>query len=103
MAKPGETPESVAKRCCARLLAAVGEGGAVDATAAPLVLLYAALCDRDVSKICVGSVTPFTKALLRLLRDVLGVVFKIDEDRDTGVATFVCVGCGIQNTSKKVT
>ena len=102
------TPEDIGKLVAARLLEEIRAGGCVDSSMQPLIIMLMALGPEDVSKVRLGSLSPQAVRTLRLLKDFLGVVFKIKAEepaKGTGAAGTVllsCQGCGFKNTSKKV-
>ena len=102
------TPEDIGKLVAARLLEEIRAGGCVDSSMQPLIIMLMALGPEDVSKVRLGSLSPQAVRTLRLLKEFLGVVFKIKAEepaRGTGAAGTVllsCQGCGFKNTSKKV-
>ena len=103
------TPEDIGKLVAARLLEEIRAGGCVDSAMQPLIIMLMALGPEDVSKVRFGSLSPQAVRTLRLLKEFLGVVFKIKAEeaaKRTGAAGTVllsCQGCGFKNTSKKVT
>ncbi|KAJ1483125.1 hypothetical protein T484DRAFT_2616214 [Baffinella frigidus] len=76
-AQPGQAPEEVGLNAAKLLLHEVRNGGTVDSANQGLVLMLAVLCPEDVSRIRLGKLAPQTVRLLRLLRDIFGVVYKI--------------------------
>jgi len=103
MGQAGELPEHVGLACADGLLAEVGLGGAIDAINQPLVLTLMTLGPEDVSRVRLGrELTPASVGSLRLLRDFLGVTFRIEADAD-GSLLLACRGCGFKNHSQRVT
>ena len=74
-----QLPEDVGESAAFRLLDSVSRGGCVDAPLQPLFLTLMALTPPDISRVRLGGpeLPPPTVATLRLLRDVLGVTFKL--------------------------
>jgi RNA 3'-terminal phosphate cyclase-like protein len=101
-AQPGQAPEEVGLSAAKLLLHEVGNGGTVDSANQGLVLTLAALCPEDVSRVRLGKLTPQTIRLLRLLRDVFGVVFKIRADAETKTLLLSCMGIGYRNMAKSI-
>lgn len=110
-------PEDVGQEAAWRLLEEIYRGGCVDSTCQPLVLLYMVLTAKDVSKIVLGPLTPYSMHFLRHLRDFFKVTFKIeqhvdnslrisDDDEEEELKTgsskllLTCVGTGYTNISK---
>lgn len=109
-------PEDVGREAAWRMLEEICRGGCVDTLSQPLVILYMALAPKDISKVVVGPLTPYTMHFLRHLRDIFQIQFKIDEAKDSNAAddedeetTFktgagklllTCVGSGYTNISK---
>ncbi|XP_042219345.1 RNA 3'-terminal phosphate cyclase-like protein [Homarus americanus] len=117
---PGEDaeaklPEDVGREAAWRLLEEIYRGGCVDTLSQSLVLLFMALAPKDVSKIVLGPIAPYTMHFLRHLRDFFQVTFKIDEYKEknfsfsdevsearTGASKLLltCIGVGYSNISK---
>lgn len=102
-------PEDLGKQAAEMLLEEIYRGGCVDSRHQSVVLLYMILGQRDVSKILTGPLTPYTIQFLRHLKDVFGVMFKIQaqqSDDDNGAAggenkiLLSCVGAGYTNINK---
>ncbi|KAK8720798.1 hypothetical protein OTU49_013098 [Cherax quadricarinatus] len=106
-------PEDVGREAAWRLLEEIYRGGCVDTICQPFVLLCMALTPKDVSKIVLGPLAPYTMHFLRHLRDFFQVTFKIDEYKEkftsdempeskTGADKLLltCVGVGYTNISK---
>lgn len=53
-------PEDVGREAAWRLLEEIYRGGCVDTLSQPLVLLYMALSPKDVSKVVLGPLAPYT-------------------------------------------
>lgn len=84
------------------LLEQLLQGGCVDGTAQPLVLAMMALCPEDVSRVRVGSeLVPAAIETLRLAKQFVGVVFKIERQSDQTIM-LSCVGSGLENIHKIV-
>lgn len=80
-----QEPEALARRCVRRLLREVRDGGCVDSTRQSLLLLMMALSPSDVNKACIGRrLTPHAVQLLRDMKRVFGVVFRIEQRRAAG-------------------
>ena len=99
------TPEDVGRRVALQLLREIETGGVVDSAHQPLLLLLMALTPEDVSKVRLGPLTPQAVNTLRLLREVFGLTFKIQEERDNGRSSYLltCMGLGFVNTHRKAT
>lgn len=67
------------------------------------MFIMMALCPEDVSKVRVGELTPYSIQFLRHLRDFFGVVFRIQQDADSGTTLLSCLGTGFKNTSRRYT
>lgn len=103
-------PEDVAKEATHALFEEIYRGGCVDSVGQGLATLFMALGDNDLSKIILGPLSPYTIHLMRHMKDLLSVTFKLDADSDQGdlkkgatkiVAT--CIGTGFTNLSKTIT
>ncbi len=93
----GAQPEEVGLAASAALLEQIRDGGTVDATHQPLMLLLMALCPEDVSRVRTGPLTPHTERLLRLIRDYLGVTFQIKQDLEDSSVLLSCRGSNLRN------
>ncbi|CAL4081304.1 unnamed protein product, partial [Meganyctiphanes norvegica] len=113
--KDTKLPEDVGREAAWRMLEEICRGGCVDSLSQPLVLLYMALAPKDICKVVLGPLTPYTMHFLRHLRDIFQVRFKIDEAKDPSIDTddeevtfktgagkllLTCVGTGYSNISK---
>lgn len=76
-------PRVAGKRTARLLLEEVFRGGCVDSISQPLCFLFMCLGPEDVSKVCVGKLTPFSMQLLRDIKEFFGVTFKIRPDAET--------------------
>lgn len=104
-ARDGSTlPEDIGRSAVKRLLQDLKHGGCIDTTNQWLPLLFMALCPEDVSRCRLGKISEYTIAYLRLLRQVLGVTFRLTPDTSTLTPTVIasCRGIGYTNTSKSV-
>ena len=79
------------------LLQEISYGGTVDTCLQGMILLCMALCTEDVSRIRLGRISKHSVNLLRLIKDILGVTFKINEDPQTGTIFASCMGVGYTN------
>jgi RNA 3'-terminal phosphate cyclase-like protein len=76
-----------------------------------LALTLMALGPEDVARLRTGPLLPAAAATLRLLRDFLGVTFKVKADAprsssgaaDGGTVLLSCLGSGYKNVAKQVT
>ena len=101
----GTLPEELAKRVVSGLLEEVWEGGTIDATHQPLVLTLMALGPEDVTRVRAGKLTKPAMEQLRLIREFLGVTFKVKPDTEKGDKSVLlsCLGSGHVNVAKQVT
>ncbi|KAF0288258.1 RNA 3'-terminal phosphate cyclase-like protein [Amphibalanus amphitrite] len=109
---PPSVPEELGTSAAHLLLDEVYRGGCVDSLAQSMMLLYMSLGQKDVSKVKLGQLTPYTIEFLRHLRDSFQTVFRIEnvipteeeEDLNTGGGklTLTCLGAGFSNLSKTV-
>ena len=86
----------------------------MDAIHQPLLLLFMALTQNNVSQVRTGPLTPYSIAFLRNLKTFFGVVFKIKVDKlDESVEgnkrglnntlLLSCIGAGFQNMNRSMT
>jgi hypothetical protein len=66
-----------------------------------MFLILMALTERKISKILLGRISAYTAETLRLLKDVLGVVFNLTP-QDEGRVILSCIGLGLENISRIV-
>lgn len=99
----GELPEDVGQRASRLLLEEARRGGCVDTVGQSLAFLLMALGPEDVSRVRCGQLSLHAVQTLRLIRDALGVTFKIRADAETGTVLLSCLGSGHKNVAKKVT
>lgn len=107
--KPPSVPEDVATLATHRLFEEIYRGGCTDSSAQGLALFFMAHCECDVSKIQLGNLSPFSIQLLRLMKDMLSITFKLDiettpEDVKLGSPKVraACIGVGFSNLNKIV-
>ena len=100
----GALPEDIGKSAVKRLLQDLKHGGCVDTSNQWIMLLFMALCPEDVSRIRLGKLSEYTIAYLRLIRQMLGVTFRLTPDNSSMMPTILasCRGAGFANTAKRV-
>lgn len=112
----GTLPEDIGKTCANKLLDEIYRGGCCDSTFQWIMMLYMSLGPKNVSKVVVGPLSQYSIVFLQLLREFLGITFKLnalekdkeiedDDDMDEGPSPKVvltCVGIGYSNISKRV-
>ena len=91
------TAEEFGTLCAKLLLQEISYGGTVDTSIQSIVLIFMALCPQDVSRVRLGPLSQHTVKILRLIRDMLSVTFKLDQDAQTGTVFASCMGMGYQN------
>ncbi|CAH8271831.1 unnamed protein product [Arabidopsis lyrata] len=84
------------------LLQEIEKGGVVDSTHQGLLFLLCALSEQDVSKVRVGTLSPYAVETLRNIMEFLGVKFVIKPDPLTGTVILKCTGSGLINLSRKL-
>ena len=106
-AEPGDTSlvaEDLGLLTATQLLHEILVGGCVDSSSQWLPLLLMALTPRNVSKIVLGRLTPFTMRVMRLIDQFLGVQFKISvQEHPRYLVRLSCVGSGYKNLNRRVT
>eukprot|EP00592_Proboscia_alata_P017882 CAMPEP_0194398400 /NCGR_PEP_ID=MMETSP0174-20130528/126079_1 /TAXON_ID=216777 /ORGANISM="Proboscia alata, Strain PI-D3" /LENGTH=432 /DNA_ID=CAMNT_0039194685 /DNA_START=105 /DNA_END=1404 /DNA_ORIENTATION=- len=111
-----ELPEDLGQRAALHLLHEVQCGGCVDTTAQSLVLLLMCLTPEDVSRVRLGTLSPYSVLALRLFKEVFQVEFQIttntnkqqggnDDDTEEMDKTILmsCLGSGYRNMTKAST
>merc|ERR1711862_98704 len=105
--KQRELPEDLGHRAAALLLQEVYKGGCVDTTQQTLVLLWMCLTSEDVSRVRLGTLSPYTIQTLRLLKLMFGVEFKViaseQEDYNSKTVLLSCLGIGYRNVARAST
>lgn len=56
------------------------QSGVVDSSSQWVALILMALSEKKISKIKLGRITPFTIETLRIIKELLGITFKIEQD-----------------------
>ncbi|KAK8967920.1 putative RNA 3'-terminal phosphate cyclase-like protein [Platanthera guangdongensis] len=95
-------PEDLGTQVASMLLGEIEAGGVVDSSHQGLLFLLCALCPPDVSKVRVGKLTPYSIAVLRNIRDFLGVKFVIKPEAAMNTVILKCVGCGLKNNARTI-
>ncbi|KAL7639125.1 UNVERIFIED_CONTAM: hypothetical protein RMT77_010659 [Armadillidium vulgare] len=110
-----EIPEDLGKKAAFSLLEEIHNAGVVDSLSQTYILALMVLGPKDVSKVVLGILTPYTINFLKHIKDFFGVSFKIDpyKEQFTGVDDdtsdlnlgspkfiFSCMGVGYTNISK---
>lgn len=98
-----ETAEELGQRGAAALLEEIRRGGCIDTGMQSLVFLWMALASEDVSRIRVGTLSEYSIATLRLLKQALGVEFKVKADLETNTVLLSCLGTGYRNMARAST
>jgi len=98
-----EAPDDVGQRAACLLLQEVQRGGCVDSTMQALVLLLLCLTPEDVSRVRIGSLTPYTIVALRLYKQAFGVEFKVTAETETKTVLLSCLGTGYRNMARAST
>ena len=102
--RPQELPEDLGLRGAVALCEEIRRGGCVDSSGMQsLALLWMCLTPEDVSRIRFGTLTPYTIATLRLLKESLGVEFKVQPDHETKTVILSCLGTGYRNMARAST
>ncbi|KAF5744920.1 RNA 3'-terminal phosphate cyclase-like protein isoform X1 [Tripterygium wilfordii] len=95
-------PGDLGVQIASMLLEEIEQRGVVDSTHQGLLFLLCALCPQDVSKVRVGKLSPYGIETLRNIRDFLDVKFVIKPDPSSETVILKCLGCGLQNLSRKI-
>jgi RNA 3'-terminal phosphate cyclase-like protein len=88
------SPEELGTQCAHQLLEEISRGGCVDSSRQALGLTLCAMSSEGASRLRLGPLTEQAVAVLRILKDVLGVTFRLDAERATGTVMAACVGAG---------
>lgn len=98
-------PEEVAREASHRLMEEIHRGGCTDSSGQGMALFFMAHCESDLSRIQLGPLSPFSIHLLRLMKDMLSITFKLDpetHDTNSPKVRAACVGVGFSNLNKIV-
>ena len=98
-----ELPEDLGTRGAAMLLEEIRRGGCVDTGMQSLALFWMCLTPEDVSRIRLGTITPYTIESLRLFHEALGIEFKVKADHETKTVLLSCLGTGYRNMARAAT
>lgn len=96
-------PEDLGVRGAAMLLDEIRKGGCIDTTAQSVALLLMCLGPEDVSRIRVGTLSPYSIVSLRLFKKALDVEFKVKADPETRTVMLSCLGSGYRNMARAST
>lgn len=100
-------PEDVATEATQELFEEIYRGGCTDSSGQGLALFFMAHCESDLSKIQLGPLSPFSIHLLRLMKDMLSITFKLDAETPENKigaqkVRAACIGVGFSNLNKIV-
>jgi RNA 3'-terminal phosphate cyclase-like protein len=98
-----ELPEDLGVRGAIALLEEIRRGGCVDTGVQSLVVLLMCLTPEDVSRVRIGTLSPYTIESLRLLKMAFGVEFKCQPDPETKTILLSCLGTGYKNMARAST
>jgi RNA 3'-terminal phosphate cyclase-like protein len=98
-----EVPEDLGTRCAALLLEEIRRGGCIDTGMQSLALLWMCLSPEDVSRIRLGTLSPYTVESLRLFQRMLGVTFQVQADPESQTVVLSCLGTGYRNMARAAT
>ena len=85
------------------LLEEIRHGGCVDTGLQSLALLWMCLTPEDVSRIHLGTLLSYTIESLRLIKQVLGIEFKVKPDNESKTVLLSCLGTGYRNMARAST
>ena len=74
-------PEDIAKQATHKLFEEIYRGGCVSSINQGLALLFMALGHTDISKLQLGPLSPYSVQLLRHMRDMFHITFKLEIDQ----------------------
>jgi RNA 3'-terminal phosphate cyclase-like protein len=96
-------PATVGVAAARGLLAEIERGGVCDAGCQGVLLLLCALAERAACRVRLGPLTRHAAACLRAARDVLGVTFALQPERESRTVFASCVGAGVRNRARVAT
>jgi len=104
------TAEDIGKMAAVELLEEINVAGVCDSVTQPLMILYSALNQADVSKFLCGMLTPYSVEMLRNMKLFLGITFRLElipskltdagGKRGHDKVLMTCIGVGYQNLNK---
>mmetsp|Transcript_28992 Transcript_28992/g.81666 ORF Transcript_28992/g.81666 Transcript_28992/m.81666 type:complete len:371 (+) Transcript_28992:225-1337(+) len=95
--------EDVGRRAAQLLLEEVAKGGVVDSSHQGIILALCALGPAELSSVRLGPLTPYAVAMLRTIKEVLGITFSIKPEVQSQTVFLSCIGSGLKNAAKRVT
>ena len=98
--KKRQLPEDLGQYAAALLLQEVKKGGCVDTAQQTLVLLWMCLTSEDVSRVRLGTLSPYTIQSLRLFKLMFGVEFKVTCEDESKTVLLSCLGTGYRNIAR---
>lgn len=98
-----ESPEDLGQRGACLLFNEVKKGGCIDSSCQSLAFMWMALTPEDVSRLRIGSLSPYSIETLRLLKQFFGIEFKLAADQDSKTILMSCLGTGYRNMAKAST
>ncbi|CAJ1923620.1 unnamed protein product [Cylindrotheca closterium] len=98
-----ELPEDLGQRGACLLLNEVQKGGCIDTSVQSLAFMWMTLTPEDVSRLRIGSLSPYSVETLRLLKKFFGIEFKLKADEDSKTILMSCLGTGYRNMAKAST
>ena len=85
------------------LLEEIRRGGCIDTASQSLAFLWMALSPEDVSRIRIGTLSQYSIETLRLIKNALGVEFKVTPDLESKTVLLSCLGTGYRNMARAST
>jgi len=98
-----ELPEDLGQRGACLLLNEVEKGGCIDTSCQSLAFMWMTMTPEDVSRLRIGSLSPYSIETLRLLKKFFDVEFKLTADEDSKTILTSCLGTGYRNMAKAST
>jgi len=98
-----ELPEDLGTRGACMLLEEIRRGGCIDTASQSLAFLWMALSPEDVSRIRIGTLSQYSIETLRLIKNALGVEFKVTPDLESKTVLLSCLGTGYRNMARAST
>mmetsp|Transcript_30632 Transcript_30632/g.66291 ORF Transcript_30632/g.66291 Transcript_30632/m.66291 type:complete len:176 (-) Transcript_30632:121-648(-) len=96
-------PEDLGQKAAALLLEEIRRGGCIDTGMQSLAFVLMSLGPEDVARVRVGTLSKYSIEALRLIKQMVGIEFKVVPDEETRTVLLSCLGSGYRNMAKAST
>mmetsp|Transcript_11031 Transcript_11031/g.24706 ORF Transcript_11031/g.24706 Transcript_11031/m.24706 type:complete len:130 (-) Transcript_11031:110-499(-) len=95
--------EDLGQKAAALLLEEIRRGGCIDTGMQSLAFVLMSLGPEDVARVRVGTLSKYSIEALRLIKQMVGIEFKVVPDEETRTVLLSCLGSGYRNMAKAST